>query len=139
MPQQLWSGLLIVTHEVLGGRDLAELDLGDSLQFGDPNHEKVTTINPKRVPGGSPNPPKICKNPGLAPKVSCGVSLGTPGSPKWCPKVPKWSLQASQIAGLGTKNHPIQHSANIASPANTASHRSTGYQRGRRQGAKPLR
>ena len=117
--------------------------------FGTPSHEKVPKMTPKRVPRGTRNPPKIDKNPGVDPKVSCGVSLGTPRSPKWCPGVPTWSLQTSQVADLGAKNHPIQRSDGIASPsspsnlssppspadpASPAIHWPTGHPRGRRQG-----
>ncbi len=111
-------------------------------RFGVPNNEKVTNMTSKRVPKGSLNPSQIDKNRGLDPKVSSGVSLGTPGSPKWSLGIPKWSHQASQIAGLGTKNLPILQNASPTSPAIPASltnYQLTGCQRGRRQGAKPLR
>ena len=72
--------------------------------FAAPNHEKVTKMTPKWVPRGSQNPPKIDKNPDLDPKVSCGVSLGTPGPPKWSPRVPKWTLQGPKMRGLGTQS-----------------------------------
>ena len=71
--------------------------------FATPNHEKVTKMTTKWVQGRCQSLPKIDKNAGLVPQVSFGVSLGTPGSPKWFPRVEKWSLQASQKATWGIK------------------------------------
>ena len=72
--------------------------------FATPNHEKITKVTPKWVPRGSQNPPQIDQNPDLEPKVSRGVSPGTPGSPKWCPRyqkwTPKWVPRGSQINQL---------------------------------------
>ena len=77
-----------------------KLALEPILQFRGPKYEKVTKRTPKWIPCGPTNPSKIDNNPRLDPKVSCWVSLGIPGSPKWYPRVqkllprmPKWRLQ----------------------------------------------
>ena len=102
------------------------------------NHQNDHNRGPRRVPKSIPNRQK--SGSGLQ-----GVLWGVPGNPwatKMGPRVPKWSLRASQMADLGIRKHPFQHPAGSASPANHASptsHQSTGCQRGRWQGAKPLR
>ena len=50
--------------------------------FATPNHETMTKVTPKWFPRGSQNLPKIDQNPDLDPKVSCGVSPGSPGLEK---------------------------------------------------------
>ena len=62
-----------------------------------PNQLKVTKMTPKLVPRQPQNPLKIKENPGLDSQVTSGVSPRTPGSPNLSPRVPKWSLQASQM------------------------------------------
>ena len=86
-----------------------------------PNQLKVTKMTPKLVPRESQNPLKIKENPGLDSQVTSGVSPRTPGSPNLSPRVPKWSLQASQMTTLGTKTDPIQQAPSPACPANPAS------------------
>ena len=86
-----------------------------------PNQLKVTKMTPKLVPRESQNPLKIKENPGLDSQVTSGVSPRTPGSPNLSPRVPKWSLQASQMTTLGTKTDPIQQAPSPACPASPAS------------------
>ena len=83
-----------------------------------PNQLKVTKMTPKLVPRESQNPLKIKENPGLDSQVTSGVS---PRSPNRSPRVPKWSLQASQMTTLGTKTDPIQQAPSPACPASPAS------------------
>ena len=95
-------------------------------QFSDPNHEKVTQMSPHGSPKGIPNPPKIYKNPCLDSHVSPWVSLGTPGSLKWCSKAPKWCPNGVPITPNGvpiTQNgHKLPNAPTCpASPVNPAS------------------
>ncbi len=99
-------------------KTLKNLPWNPYCHFGAPNHENVTKMTPKWTPRGFQNPPKIDKNLGLDPPVSSGVSPGSPRPPKWSPRVLKWSIQASEITGLGTKSDPIHHTASPASPIN---------------------
>ena len=74
-----------------------------------------------KLPRESQNPLKIKENTGLDSQVTSGVSPRTPGSPNLSPRVPKWSLQVSQMTTLGTKTDPIQQDPSPACPANPAS------------------
>ena len=81
------------------------------LQFsGNKSETEITKLCPNWVPRAPPNPSKNHKNPDLDPKVSCQVSHWTPGSPKWCPRYPEWSLKVSKITILGIKSDPFQQS-----------------------------
>ena len=67
---------------------------------GPKTHELPSTWPVITWPGGPCGQPDSSQDP----KVSCWVPPGTHGLPKWCPKVPKWSLRASrcsQPAGRG--------------------------------------
>ena len=96
----------------------------------DPKSIKIHTWKP-RCPIEWPRGPQDHQN-------------GVPRVPKWCrrvlqghPMVPKWHLQASQKAGLGTQIDHVQQSvtpASSANPPSPASHQLTVYWRGWRQG-----
>ena len=95
-----------------------KLALEPILQFRGPKYEKVTKRTPKWIPCGPTNPSKIDNNPCLDLKVSCWVSLGIPGSPKWCPRVPEFTQ--------GCQNGDSRPPKSLF--ANPASHQLTGYQ-----------
>ena len=80
------------------------------LQFSANKSGKITKLIPNRVPRGPQNPSRNHKNPDLDPKVSCQVSPWTPGSPKWCPRYPEWSLKVFKMTILGIKSDPFQQS-----------------------------
>ena len=80
------------------------------LQFSANKSGKITKLIPNRVPRGPPNPSRNHTNPDLDPKVSCQVSPWTPGSPKWCPRYPEWSLKVFKITIVGIKSVPFQQS-----------------------------
>ena len=81
------AGIGIRSHSI--PKPLKNLPWNLYCNFAATNHEKVIKMTPKWVPRGTQNPPKINKNRDLDPKVSRGVSPGTPGSPKWSPRVSK--------------------------------------------------
>ena len=60
---------------------------------GGPSHEKVGKMTPKWSPRATSNRSKINKNRHLDTTVPQWVAQGTPGRPKWWPRVPKWCLR----------------------------------------------
>ena len=60
------------------------------------SHGNDPKVGPKRTPKSI----KICQNRHLDPTVPSEASPGTPGSPKWVPRIPKWSLQASKLSAF---------------------------------------
>ena len=99
------------------------------LQFSANKSGKISKFIPNRVPRGPQNPSRNHKNPDLDPKVSCQVSPWTPGSPKWCPRYPEWSLKVSKVTSLGIKSDPFQES--------TCQQYTCSKKRGPAAGAKP--
>jgi hypothetical protein len=95
--------------------------------FATPNHEKLTKMTPTEILRGSQNPSKINPTSIKIKSGPQGVLLGVPGHPRITKMVslgPKWSLQASQIAGLGTPNQPFQYSPSPAGPPSCQSSQS---------------
>ncbi len=89
--------------------------LESALQFNGPYYETIIKIIPKLVPRGSQNPSKIFENLSLVPKESCWVSLGTSGSSKCCPRVPKCIPRISkyQIIQYNGKPKVRRHEASV--------------------------
>ena len=89
------------------------------------NHKIVPKVGPKRLPKSNLKSIKV----DTGPQCVHWVSPWTPGSPKWCPRYPKKSLQVSKITVLSGKSDPFQQSTCQQLPVD---------RRGRRQGAKLL-
>ena len=89
---------------------IKKMDLETVSHFGTPNHRK----SQKGLQSESQETPqmhhKINKNEHLDLKVPVGCPCGTPGSPQWSLRTPKWTLEVSKITVLGIKSDPFQQS-----------------------------